>query len=162
MIIYLTQLVISDNNSISLKKLFITFYYFIPSLSYLGTNSRVLLLSYLHVNDMIWHVDAGRPQICWSIYRMLMTVQFGSLMICLDKNTVVQIIFKNFYFLVWVPNSEERKIKSLEPVPKSASEDRRVALLRRGYAYLEIGVGVRGVGIGLELREWIRVDCITY
>jgi hypothetical protein len=91
-----------------------------------------------------------------------MTVQFGSLMICLDKNTVVQIIFKNFYFLVWVPNSEERKIKSLEPVPKSASEDRRVALLRRGYAYLEIGVGIRGVGIGLELREWIRVDCITY
>jgi hypothetical protein len=38
-----------------------------------------------------------------------MTIQFGSLMICLDKNTAVQIIFENSFIFGWVPNSEERK-----------------------------------------------------
>jgi hypothetical protein len=60
---------------------------------------------------------------------------------------------KTALFSVWVPISEERKRKSQEIVLESASEDCGVALLRRLYA---------GLGIGLELREWMRVDCITY
>jgi hypothetical protein len=44
-----------------------------------------------------------------------MIIQFVSLMICLVKNITVQIIFENFYFLVGVPNSEERKLNSRNP-----------------------------------------------
>jgi hypothetical protein len=34
-------------------------------------------------------------------------------------------------FLVWVPISEERKIKSRETILENAGDDREVALLRR-------------------------------
>jgi hypothetical protein len=70
-------------------------------------------------------------------------------------------ILKIFLFPVWVPNSEERKINPKKLYLGSASEDREVALLRRWYARLEIGVCVHGVGTGLEFREWIRDDYIT-
>jgi hypothetical protein len=37
----------------------------------------------------------------------------------LVKNTADQIYFKNILFLVWVPNSEERRLKSQEAVPEN-------------------------------------------
>jgi hypothetical protein len=46
-------------------------------------------------------------------------------------NIAVQIYFKNILFLVWVPNSEEKKNKSQKTVPGSVGEDRGVALIRR-------------------------------
>jgi hypothetical protein len=54
-----------------------------------------------------------------------------------------------------------KEIKSQETVPESAGEDREVALLRRQRVHLGIGDCVREVRIGLDLREWIRVDYIT-
>jgi hypothetical protein len=80
----------------------------------------------------------------------------------LEKIRSSVLFLKTILFLDWIPISEEKKIKSQEPVPGSAGEDHRVALLRRWYVCLGIGVDVRGVGIILELREWILVDCITY
>jgi hypothetical protein len=60
--------------------------------------------------DMIWHANAGMSRICWSIYRMHMIGQIESLINFGQKNTAIQIYFKNIlFFSVWVPNSEERK-----------------------------------------------------
>jgi hypothetical protein len=64
--------------------------------------------------DMIWYVNAGMSQICWSIYRIQMTGQIQSL-VNLDKNTAIQIYFKNILFSVWVPNSEERRLNLRKP-----------------------------------------------
>jgi hypothetical protein len=79
-----------------------------------------------------------------------------------SQNTTVQIYFKNIFIFCLGSYFWRKKSKSQETVPESTGEDREVALLRRWYTCLKIDVGVRGVGISLELREWIRVDYITY
>jgi hypothetical protein len=75
--------------------------------------------------------------------------------------TAIQFFLKHFYFrfgsYFW-----RKKTKFQKFGPENAGKDRGVALLRRQHDHLRIGVYVRVVGIGLELREWIRVDYITY
>jgi hypothetical protein len=51
---------------------------------------------------------------------------------------------------------------SQETVPESIDEDHWVALLRRQVTRLKVGAWVHGVGVGLVLYEWIRVDYVIY
>jgi hypothetical protein len=81
--------------------------------------------------DMIWHVNAGMFQICWSIYRMHITGQIGSLINFGQKNTAFQIYFKNSFIFGLGSYFWRKEIKSQETEPESAGEDREVALLRR-------------------------------
>jgi hypothetical protein len=90
-----------------------------------------------------------------------MTVQIWSIIIVWLKNTAVQFILKTCKFWLWfLFLKKENQISGT--VPESAGEDREVALLWRQVTCLGIGAYVRKVGVGLVLREWFRLDYITY
>jgi hypothetical protein len=59
--------------------------------------------------DMIWHANAGRSRICWSIYQIHMTGQIKSLIIFGQKIRQFRFILKTVLFSVWIPSSKERK-----------------------------------------------------
>jgi hypothetical protein len=117
-------------------------------------------LVYMQYN-IIWHVNAGRSQRCWLIIVCNDSSSSVSNQVW-SENTAVQIYFKIIFIFDLGSYFWRKKNKSQKTVPRSADEDRGVALLRRQHVCLGISACICEVRIGLNLREWIRVDYITY
>jgi hypothetical protein len=108
------------------------------------TNSRVLIMSYLHAQ---WHANSGKPQICWSNYRMQWHIKIWSLIIVWSENIAIQVIFENILFLGLGSYFWRKKNKSQESLPKSAARITKslysggsTPISESAYAYVRSGL----------------------
>jgi hypothetical protein len=110
------DLIISDNNNMFLIIIIYNLNYLFLSNPTSGLFPEPYSYPVYMQHDMIWHAKAGMSRICWSIYRMHMTGQIGTLSNFVQKNTAFQVYFKKtVLFSVWIPISEEGKSNLRKP-----------------------------------------------